>query len=78
MTAYPETSLCREAEICLANISMPTDADVYGRVPVNAQMVVESMKQNIANIKQLLYAVIPEIPTTPHCDCGTVLDVSLY
>jgi 5'-methylthioadenosine phosphorylase len=78
MTAYPETVLCREAEICLANISMPTDADVYGHEPVNAQMVVESMKQNISNIKNLLYAVIPEIPTEPHCDCDTVLDISLY
>ena len=78
MTAYPETVLCREAEICLANISMPTDADVYGREPVNAQMVVESMKRNIENIKRLLYAVIPDIPTERHCDCGTALDVSLY
>ncbi|MFX0200248.1 MAG: MTAP family purine nucleoside phosphorylase [Candidatus Hodarchaeota archaeon] len=78
MTAYPETVLCREAEICLANISMPTDADVYGLEPVNAQMVVESMKRNIVNIKRLLYAVIPEIPIERHCDCGTSLDVSLY
>ncbi len=78
MTCYPECALAREAEICFVNISMPTDVDVYGLKPVSAAAVVKSMKENIENVRKLLYDVVPRIPEKRSCDCGTVLDISLY
>lgn len=73
LTAYPECALAREAEICFANIAMPTDTDVYGLKPVTAEQVVRSMKQNIENVNKLLFSVIPRIPKDRACECKDAL-----
>jgi 5'-methylthioadenosine phosphorylase len=73
LTAYPECALAREAEICFANIAMPTDTDVYGLKPVTAEQVVRSMKQNIENVNKLLFSVIPRIPKERGCECKDAL-----
>lgn len=73
MTAYPECALAREAEICFANIAMPTDTDVYGLKPVTAELVVKSMKQNIDNVNKLLFSVIPRVPRERACECKDAL-----
>ena len=73
LTAYPECALAREAEICFANIAMPTDTDVYGLKPVTAEQVVRSMKQNIENVNKLLFSVIPRIPRERQCECKDAL-----
>lgn len=73
MTAYPECALAKEAEICFANIAMPTDTDVYGLKPVTAELVVKSMKQNIDNVNKLLFSVIPRVPRERACECKDAL-----
>jgi 5'-methylthioadenosine phosphorylase len=78
MTCYPECALAKEAEICLVNISMPTDVDVYGLRPVNAAAVAESMRKNISNVRKLLYTALEKIPKERKCSCGRILDLALY
>jgi 5'-methylthioadenosine phosphorylase len=73
LTAYPECALAKEAEICFANIAMPTDTDVYGLRPVTAAQVVKSMKQNIDNVNKLLFSVIPRVPKERACECKDAL-----
>jgi len=78
MTAMTEAYLAREAEICYLNISLITDTDVYGIMPVTAERVARSMRENVKNVNKLIYALVPEIPEERACGCGTVLDYSLY
>jgi len=78
MTALTEAYLAREAEMCYLNISLITDTDVYGLMPVTAERVARSMKENVKNVNQLLYAIVPELPEERSCHCDTVLDYSLY
>jgi 5'-methylthioadenosine phosphorylase len=78
MTAFSEACLCREVEICFASIALITDTDVYGLLPVTAERVAKSMKENVKNVNKLLFEVIPRIPTDKECSCNTVLDYSLY
>lgn len=77
MTMYSEAALAREAEICFAGIALVTDTDVYGLMPVSAERVVRSIRENIKNVNKLLFETIPRIPKERKCPCGTVLDVSL-
>ncbi|HDN17741.1 MAG TPA: S-methyl-5'-thioadenosine phosphorylase [Candidatus Bathyarchaeota archaeon] len=78
MTAISEAYLAREAEICFINISLVTDTDVYGLMPVTAERVARSMRENVKNVNKLIYELIPRIPEERSCSCGTVLDYSLY
>jgi 5'-methylthioadenosine phosphorylase len=78
MTAITEAYLAREAEICYVNISLITDTDVYGLMPVTAERVAKSMKENVRNVNKLIYDLVPRIPKEQKCDCSTVLDYSLY
>lgn len=78
MTAISEAYLAREAEICFLSIALITDTDVYGLMPVTAERVAKSMRENVANVNKLIYETIPKIPKERNCDCDRVLDVSLY
>jgi len=78
MTAISEAYLCREAEICFASIALITDTDVYGLMPVTAERVAKSMKENIKNVNKLLFEVFANIPKERSCQCSTAMDVSLY
>ena len=77
MTAIPEAKLAREAEICYSMIAMATDYDCwYGEVEaVNNNMVVETMKANINNIKSIIPALIKNINNdmTKQCSCENSL-----
>jgi 5'-methylthioadenosine phosphorylase len=77
MTMVPECVLAREAEICYANISMVTDYDVWHDSEVSNQKVVETMKQNVEKLKQLLTAVIPRIQEV-QCGCKTALQGAMF
>jgi 5'-methylthioadenosine phosphorylase len=67
MTAYPEGYLARELELCYANISMVTDHDVgvEGTPPVSHEQVVKTFNENNERLRELLFEVIPKIPTQP-------------
>jgi 5'-methylthioadenosine phosphorylase len=76
MTAYPESYLARELELCYANISMVTDHDVgvEGAEPVSHEQVVTVFNRNNERLRELLFAAIPKIPPQPdeHL-CSTAL-----
>jgi 5'-methylthioadenosine phosphorylase len=77
MTAYPEGWLARELELCYANISMVTDHDVgaEGEQPVSHETVVSVFNENNAKLRELLFAVIPRIPSQPEEHlCATALE----
>jgi len=76
MTAYPEGYLARELELCYANISMITDHDVgvEGAEPVSHERVVMVFNENNERLRELLFAVIPKIPSQPEEHlCATAL-----
>jgi 5'-methylthioadenosine phosphorylase len=76
MTAYPEAHLARELELCYANVSMVTDHDagVAGAEPVTGDEVMRVFHDNLARLRELLFAVIPRIASQPaeHL-CATAL-----
>ncbi len=76
MTAYPEAHLARELELCYANVSMVTDHDagVAGAEPVSGDEVMRVFHENLARLRELLFAVIPKIaPPPPEHLCTTAL-----
>ena len=76
MTAYPEAHLARELELCYANVSMVTDHDagVAGAEPVSGDEVMRVFHDNLARLRELLFAVIPKIaPPAPDHLCTTAL-----
>jgi 5'-methylthioadenosine phosphorylase len=70
MTGHPEALLARELEIGYANVSLITDYDVGlegmpGVEPVSHAEVVRVFDQNNARLRELLFAMLPEIPAEP-------------
>ncbi len=78
MTLIPESILARELEICYANVALITDSDVYGLMPVTAERVAKSMKENVENFRKLIFAAIDKIPRERNCPCKDILTRALY
>ena len=74
MTAFPEAYLVKEADMCPLNISLITDYDagLVGDVPpVSHHEVIEVFNSNLANLKNLLFKMIENIPAERnHCECA--------
>ena len=76
MTQYPEAYLARELEICYANVSLITDYDVGvagESEPVSHEEVIRVFNENNAKLRDLLFGVVPRIPTERNCICSTAL-----
>jgi len=75
MTQYPEALLARELELCYANISLITDYDVgvEGVPPVTHEEVVRVFTENNERLRELLFAVIPALPSERNCECASAL-----
>lgn len=76
MTAMPEARLAREAELCYVQVSMVTDFDVWheSAQPVTVEAVIENLRQNSANAKKVLLAIVDgDLPAASTCGCGTAL-----
>ncbi len=71
MTAMPEARLAREAEMSYASISLPTDYDVWreDEDEVDVTNVLEILRQNIANVKEVIARAIPMIPLDKEEEC---------
>jgi len=67
MTNVAEARLAREAEIALATMAMVTDYDCWKveEEPVTARMVFENLQSNAAAAREILPAVISQIPAEP-------------
>jgi len=76
MTQYPEGYLARELEICYANIALITDYDagVDSTDAVVNSDVARVFADNLDKLKNLLIAMIPEIPAERDCICSTALE----
>jgi 5'-methylthioadenosine phosphorylase len=75
MTQYPECYLARELEICYVNISLITDYDagMEGVPPVSNEEVIRVFTENNSKVKDLIYAIIPKLPTERSCVCASAL-----
>jgi 5'-methylthioadenosine phosphorylase len=74
MTQYPESYLARELGMCYSGIALVTDYDtglegVEGIKPVTMDAVLQMLSLNVQRTRQLLFAAIPALPTTPACHC---------
>lgn len=80
MTQYPESYLARELEICYCNISLITDYDagMEGVSPVTNDEVVRVFAANNQKLKDLLFAMIPELATDRSCACATALSEAVF
>jgi len=73
MTVYPECVLARELELCYVTVTTITDYDVWAEKPVTAEEVIETMRRNIDNLRNLISNAINNIPQIRHCSCGESL-----
>jgi 5'-methylthioadenosine phosphorylase len=64
MTGYPEAVLAAEAGIPYATIALVTDRDagVDGGAAVTMDAVFATMQQNVARVRELLAAALPDLP----------------
>jgi 5'-methylthioadenosine phosphorylase len=79
MTQYPEAILARELEICYMNLSLITDYDAglegHPEVqPVTQEEVLRVFNENNEKLRELLNAMIPEIPKKASCGCQSALE----
>ncbi|MCK4268603.1 MAG: MTAP family purine nucleoside phosphorylase, partial [Actinomycetia bacterium] len=79
MTQYPECVLARELEICYLNISLITDWDVgledhQAIKAVTLDEVIKTFNDNNAKLRDFLFKLIPELPTSRNCACSKALD----
>jgi 5'-methylthioadenosine phosphorylase len=78
MTQYPESVLARELEICYLNVSLITDYDAGEEgvevEPVSHELVIKVFNENLAKLRDLLFRVVPELPTERTCPCSTALE----
>lgn len=75
MTSLAEAKLCREAELCYQSVAMITDYDAWheSESPVTVDMIVGHLQANTRLAKAILGEVIPALPATRDCPCGTAL-----
>lgn len=78
MTQYPEVVLARELEMCYLNISLVTDYDVglKGREdikPVTGQEVIRISQKNNKRVKEMILAMIKNMPAQRKCKCAQAL-----
>ncbi len=75
MTSLPEAKLCREAEICYQNMSMITDYDCWHETEddVTAESVYAHLTANSDMAKSVLLELLPAIPESRACGCGSAL-----
>ncbi|MGC8828817.1 MAG: S-methyl-5'-thioadenosine phosphorylase [Verrucomicrobiia bacterium] len=75
MTNLGEAKCAREAEIAYATLAMVTDYDCWkeDEEHVTVQMVIEHLKHNAQNAKNIIIKSIPRIPTEPGCTCHSAL-----
>lgn len=83
MTQYPEAYLARELEMCYVNISLITDHDVglEGHPDVKEVTADDVMKifgENISKLREVLFDLVPKMPTERTCECATALKFARF
>lgn len=72
MTALPESKLAREAEMCYAMCSLPTDYDCWyeGHDAVTADMVVQTLLKNADNAKKIVKNAVARLAKKLDVTCA--------
>ncbi len=75
MTNVTESKLAREAEICYVTMAMATDYDCWhiGAGPVTAEMVLKTLRENVALSKDMIQAAVGRIDLKRNCFCAEAL-----
>ena len=70
MSTVPEVILARELGLCYQSIAMSTDYDCWkdDEEPVTWDIIVQTMKENAENVKQLILTTVPRILYL-ECEC---------
>lgn len=79
MTNLPEAKLAREAEICYATLALSTDYDCWHETEesVTVEMIIETLKRNVATAKAIIKTAVSKIPTERVCRCATALKYAI-
>jgi 5'-methylthioadenosine phosphorylase len=80
MTALPEASLAREAQLCYAGLALVTDYDCWREntdESVTAEAVGEVVRRNAATAQAAVAELVKRLPEADDCGCGTVLETSV-
>ena len=75
MTNIPEAKLAREAEICYATLALSTDYDCWHETEesVTVEMILDTLKKNVATAKAIIKEAVPKIPYKRDCKCVTAM-----
>jgi 5'-methylthioadenosine phosphorylase len=79
MTQYPEAYLARELGMHYTGIALVTDYDTGveddpGIEPVTMEQVFAVMDANVGRVRELLHALVPELPVDPTvCNCASAV-----
>jgi 5'-methylthioadenosine phosphorylase len=78
MTSVTEAKLSREAEICYSTMNLVTDYDVWHETEeaVSVEMILENLRKNIQNAKNIIKKAIVALPEArgTKCDCSKALE----
>jgi 5'-methylthioadenosine phosphorylase len=79
MTAIPEATLAREAEMCYAMMAHVTDYDCWHETEaaVSVEMLIENLMANAEISKQAIENLIPGIEDQRPCSCSQALATSI-
>lgn len=75
MTNIPEAKLAREAEMCYATLALSTDYDCWHETEesVTVDMIIATLKANVAMAKEIIKAAVPDIAAERTCRCPSAL-----
>ena len=75
MTSLAEAKLCREAELCYQAMALVTDYDCWHEEegPVSVEMVIQTLTQNTALAKEIITALLADLPGETGCSCDSAL-----
>ncbi|MGV8084278.1 MAG: S-methyl-5'-thioadenosine phosphorylase [Coriobacteriia bacterium] len=76
MTQYPEAYLARELALCYMNISIVTDYDcgTAGAKPTTNEDIVREFARSNERLKEVIFAMVPDLPVERECVCVHALD----
>lgn len=79
MTNIPEAKLAREAEICYATLALSTDYDCWHETEesVTVEMILETIKNNVANAKAIIKTAVQKISSSRKCKCASAMKYAI-
>ncbi len=79
MTNIPEAKLAREAEICYATMALSTDYDCWNEdeEDVSVEMILETIKNNVAMSKSIIKAAASALPAGRSCKCPSAMQFAV-